>query len=188
MKKIILPILFLILVSCTNLDKSVYWCGDHPCVNKKEKEEYFRKHMMVEKRILNKENNSYISEIEKITSQAKENQKQRIKNEKEQNKLAKLKEKKIIKEEKRLKKEAKAEKKRRLKEHKKMIKELKIEENKSNIKKKPKQKTKQIVKITEDKTLSTDLGVESNKFDDILEEIINRNSLRKFPDINNIPN
>ena len=29
-------------------NKKVYWCGDHPCINKKEKEAYFKKTMIVE--------------------------------------------------------------------------------------------------------------------------------------------
>ena len=35
------------LFSCTS-GKTVYWCGDHPCINNKEKEAYFKKTMIVE--------------------------------------------------------------------------------------------------------------------------------------------
>ena len=52
------------LISCSN-NKSVYWCGDHACINKKEKEAYFKKTMIVEKRILNKKNKQSKSEIER---------------------------------------------------------------------------------------------------------------------------
>ena len=38
-----------------NDNTGVYWCGDHPCINKKEKEAYFKKNMIVEKRNLKKE-------------------------------------------------------------------------------------------------------------------------------------
>ena len=188
MKKIILPILLLTLSSCVNQSKTVYWCGDHPCINKKEKEEYFKKYMTVEKRILNKKDKAYLSEIEKITAQAEVNQKQKIQKDNEQNKLVKLKKKRRIKEEKRLKKEAKREEKIRLKKQRKMIKQLEIEEKKRKLKKKTKLESKQLVKSNKNKILSTDPEFKYNKFDDILEKITNRNSLREFPDINNIPN
>ena len=44
---------FFLLYSCTN-NKTVYWCGDHACINKKEKEAYFKKTMIVEIRELSK--------------------------------------------------------------------------------------------------------------------------------------
>ena len=75
-----LSILFLV-IGCTST-KSVYWCGDHPCINKKEKEAYFKKTMIVEIRDLNKNNYKDESEIEKLLQQAQMNEKQRIKNEK----------------------------------------------------------------------------------------------------------
>ena len=51
--KIFFFISFLFLLnSCTN-NKTVYWCGDHACINKKEKEAYFKKTMIVEKKIIN---------------------------------------------------------------------------------------------------------------------------------------
>ena len=47
MNKIYCLFIFLILVNCTNQDR-VYWCGDHPCIDKKEREAYFKKTMTVE--------------------------------------------------------------------------------------------------------------------------------------------
>ena len=52
MKYSILLIFFLFLMSCST-NKVVYWCGDHQCVNKSEKENYFKKNMIVEVRTLN---------------------------------------------------------------------------------------------------------------------------------------
>ena len=69
-----------------------------------------------------------------------------------------------------------------------MIKQLEIEEKKRKLKKKTKLESKQLVKSNKNKILSTDPEFKYNKFDDILEKITNRNSLREFPDINNIPN
>ena len=47
MKYLILLIFSLLLFSCSN-GKRVYWCGDHACINNKEKESYFKKTMVVE--------------------------------------------------------------------------------------------------------------------------------------------
>ena len=44
------------MISCTN-NKGVYWCGDHPCINKEEKEAYFKKTMIVEVKNYNKDKN-----------------------------------------------------------------------------------------------------------------------------------
>ena len=60
----ILFILF-IIISCSP-NRGVYWCGDHPCINKKEKEAYFKKTMIVEVKSSKNKNYKNISEIEKI--------------------------------------------------------------------------------------------------------------------------
>ena len=53
MKKLLYLFLLFIIISCSN-SKKVYWCGDHPCINVKEKEAYFKKTMIVEIREFNK--------------------------------------------------------------------------------------------------------------------------------------
>ena len=53
------------IFSCSS-NKGVYWCGDHPCINKDEKEAYFKKNMIVEVKDYNKKNIKKDSEIEKI--------------------------------------------------------------------------------------------------------------------------
>ena len=45
MKNFSLVIIFAIIVGCSS-SKGVYWCGDHPCINKKEREAYFKKNMI----------------------------------------------------------------------------------------------------------------------------------------------
>ena len=47
MKNLFFIFILFMVVACNN-NKSVYWCGDHPCINKKEKEAYFKKTMIVE--------------------------------------------------------------------------------------------------------------------------------------------
>ena len=49
--KTFLLFIFLFLLSCSNPlggEKRVYICGDHPCVNKKEVEEYFNNNISIE--------------------------------------------------------------------------------------------------------------------------------------------
>ena len=41
-------IVFLFLFSCSNKVTQVYICGDHPCVNKKERKEYFDNNISIE--------------------------------------------------------------------------------------------------------------------------------------------
>ena len=53
MKKFYYIIIFFVVISCAN-NKVVYWCGDHPCINKKEREAYFKKTMVVEAKNINK--------------------------------------------------------------------------------------------------------------------------------------
>ena len=70
MRKLLLLLLFLFIYSCTG-SKTVFWCGDHACINKKEKETYFKKTMTVEvKKIRNKNKKNY-SANEKILQQVK---------------------------------------------------------------------------------------------------------------------
>ena len=125
MNKLFFLMLFFVIVSCSN-NKVSYWCGDHPCINKKEKEAYFKKTMIVEMKTLKKKNANDSSEIEKIIEQTRIKEKKRIKNEKALAKQAKLDEKNRIKEEKVLAKQAKLDEKNRIKEEKALAKQIKM--------------------------------------------------------------
>ena len=211
MKNFLIFITFLLIVNCTN-NNIVYWCGDHPCINKKEKEAYFKKTMIVEIKDLNKKNYKDKSDIEKLMQQAKINEKERIKDEKDLVKQAKLEEKERIKKEKQLAKQAKLEEKRKLKEEKKLAKqakldqknqmkekkdlekEIKLEEEKLAKDEKKLFKKKKSIKPKEIQQKSIEsvasLGsdkVNKNKFSDLVEKIIKENSLRPYPDIDDIP-
>jgi len=190
-----------IIASCSSNSKNVYWCGDHPCINKTEKEAYFKKTMIVEIKELKKEKKQDSPEIEKIIKQAKLDEKRRIKEEKDLTKHAKLEEKRRIKEEKDLTKHAKLEEKRRIKEEKDLTKQAKLEEKRrikeeKDLEKSVKKDEKLILKKTENKQnqnakLSTKVGIieiDSNKFDDLTNKILKRNSFRSYPDLNDIPN
>ena len=89
MKLLFSLILLFFLLECSN-NKTVYWCGDHPCINNKEKEAYFKETMIVEIRELNKKNQMKKSEIEKITQEILKKEKEQIKDEKKLRKQARL--------------------------------------------------------------------------------------------------
>ena len=98
----------LLTTSCGS-NKDVYWCGDHPCLNNKEKKAYFKKNMVIEMKSAKKTDYKNNSEIEQIMQEAQEKEKIRIKNDKNALKQKKLEEKKRIKEEKKLAKQIKSE-------------------------------------------------------------------------------
>ena len=67
MKLIFFLIISFLFISCTS-NKGVYWCGDHPCINKKERQAYFKKTMIVEIKRIEENDKKKYSEIEKITN------------------------------------------------------------------------------------------------------------------------
>jgi len=164
MKNFILFLILLLIFGCNNT-KQVYWCGDHPCINKKEKEAYFKKTMIVEIKEIKKGNAKKDSEIEKILNQAKIKEKKRIKNEKDLKKQAKLDEKNRIKEEKKLAKQIEKD-------------EKKISQKKINIKESEKEIKSNIKNIANN----------PSSFENLVNEIKKRNSLKPYPEINDIPN
>ena len=62
MKNLFYLIIFFVIIGCST-NKVVYWCGDHPCINKKEKVAYFKKNMVVEMRSAKKTDYKNNSEI-----------------------------------------------------------------------------------------------------------------------------
>ena len=200
MKKLLYLFLLFIIISCSS-GKKVYWCGDHPCINKKEKEAYFKKTMIVEIREFNKDTDKNKSDVGKIMKQAKVNEKKRIKNEKYSAKQTRLEEKMRIKEEKRLAKQEKLDEKERIKEEKRIAKQEKLDEkerinkekrlakqvdqDEKKIIKKEKKVIKQNVNIASN---SKNITIYSNEFDELAERIIKKNAIRPYPDINVTPN
>ena len=176
MKKLLYLFLLLIIISCSN-SKKVYWCGDHPCINKKEKEAYFKKTMIVEVKSLKNKNYKNISEIEKIMQEAQSKEKKRIKDEKDLTKQIKLEQKKQIKEEKNLAKQLKLEEKRRIKDEKKSSKRKIIVSQKKQLKK----------KVDLDAGI-TNTEIKLGKFSELVEKITKKNTFRPYPDINDVPN
>ena len=85
MKYLILLFFVFLLFACSN-SKSVYWCGDHACINNKEKKSYFKKTMIVEVRELKKRSNKDQSKLEKIKKQSGLEDKNKVENDKVLNK------------------------------------------------------------------------------------------------------
>ena len=194
MKYLILLILSLLVFACSN-GKRVYWCGDHACINNKEKEAYFKKTMIVEIRELSKQNKKSKSELEIIKKQAGLEQKKEIKNEKELAKQVRLDKKRRIKEEKELAQQVRLDKKRRIKEEKDLTKQVRLEEKKI-IKEEKKSYKKKVLK-TENVPLEKEIvintgiariNISSNEFKELVEKITNKNMFRPYPNINDIPN
>ena len=157
-------------ISCNN-NKSVFWCGDHPCINKKEKQAYFKKTMIVEKKDLKSNSYEDKSEIEKLSQQALLDEKDRIKDESTLRKIAKLKEKKRIKEEKALSKQAKLEEKKRIKDDKKGFSKKKVTQ-----------------KSVEMEVSNENIKMKKGNFKKLIEKITKQNALRPYPEINDMPN
>tara|TARA_Y100000590_G_scaffold309387_1_gene349395 strand:- start:411 stop:980 length:570 start_codon:yes stop_codon:yes gene_type:complete len=189
MRLLIFLFILLTLNNCSS-NKVSYWCGDHVCVNDKEKEEYFKKTMTVEIKDLRKDSSKDNTEIEKIILESQEKDKKRTKLEKNLSKLAKLEDKRKKKEEKfRAKKEikdkkkadklAKLNEKRRKKEEKKKLKQTNLD--KANTNKKIKESNDMTSGLNASKIIPT-------SFSKLVKEIESKNILRPYPDINDIPN
>ncbi len=177
------------LISGCSTKQGVYWCGDHPCINKDEREAYFKKTMIVEIRNFNKDKIENKSEIETLIEKATIDEKERKKQQKILSKKSKREEKLRIKREKLLIKKAKREEKIRLKQEKKIAKkEQKINiKNEKELSKKVKVEKKK--KATSNSLIYNDEDVylDSNNFELIVEKIVNKGATKDYPDINKIP-
>ena len=169
MKIYVFLLIFFLILNCSN-NKGVNWCGDHPCINKKEKEAYFKRTMIVEIKGSKNKNYKNISEIEKVMQEALSKESKRIKDEKDLAKQLKL-------EEKNLAKQIKLEEKRRIKDEKKSSKR-KITVNKK----------KQLKKNTELDATAENTEIKLGKFSELVEKITRKNAFKPYPDINDIPN
>ena len=207
MKYLIFVFIFL-LISISARSGEVYWCGDHPCINKKEKEAYFKKTMTVEIRELSNKSIEEKSEIEKLIQQAKIDEKKRITKEKDLLKEIKAEEKRKIKEKKILEKEAKANEKKRIKKsgteqerineeeiltreiEAELSREIRAEEETIS------ENSKKITNVDEKKEKSKELVSENSasisydksisSFESLVHTIMEKNTLKSYPEINEI--
>ena len=188
MKILSILILSLLVFNCSSGGKKVFWCGDHACINKKERQAYFKKNLIVEVKELKSRSKEEKLEMEKILSEARINEKKRINNEKISIKETKLNEKIKKREQKLLKKEEGKKRKAYIKEQKRLEKE-KLKKAKMNKKKQQvvtkKEKNKFFKKKNKvNEPLNNEENV--NTFGNIVKKIINRNKGKSYPDINTL--
>ena len=199
-------LLFIILLSCTN-KKEVHWCGDHACINNKEKKAYFEKTLITEIKDLTKQKRKK-SDFEIIKEKAgldldKEKEEEfedkiKVLSTEEQKDLAKqlrLEEKQRIKEEKKLTKQSRLDEKKIGSEAKaegdctKLVKlheklKCKMDEKKANKAKSKKDDSK--IKIEASVINEKDMD-SSVDFNELVKKIHKKNLSRSYPDINDIP-
>ena len=171
MKFLLVLLSFLLLSNCAS-SKKVYWCGDHPCINNNEKQDYFKKNMVVEVKYIDKKNNANNAEVDNIIVDARLSEKKRIREEKKLAKQIILDEKKRIREEKKLAEQVTLDKKKRIREEKKLAEQGNEGE-----------------KLFLDKEKNTEKSsakVSLNSFKKIMESIAEKNKLKPYPDINSI--
>ena len=155
MKYFFFIVLIFFVFSCAK-NKEVYWCGDHACINNKEKKSYFKKTMTVEIKNLGNNNKKTISESDLLKQQNIIKEKSTIKNDKKLAKEIRIEKKREIREQKELEKQLRIEKKKRIKEEKKIAKAKK----KSSYKIKKETKSIKIEEkmVTNTNTLSSDVS------------------------------
>ena len=199
-------LLFIILLSCTN-KKEVHWCGDHACINNKEKKAYFEKTLITEIKDLTKQKRKK-SDFEIIKEKAgldldKEKEEEfedkiKVLSTEEQKALAKqlrLEEKQRIKEEKKLTKQSRLDEKKIGSEAKaegdctKLVKlheklKCKMDEKKANKAKSKKDDSKIKLEASVINEKDMDSSVE---FNELVKKIHKKNLSRSYPDINDIP-
>ena len=199
-------LLFIILLSCTNKNE-VYWCGDHACINNKEKKAYFEKTLITEIKDLTKQKRKK-SNFEIIKEKAgldldKEKEEEfedkiKVLSTEEQKALAKqlrLEEKQRIKEEKKLTKQSRLDEKKIGNEAKaegdctKLVKlheklKCKMDEKKANKAKSKKDDSKIKLEASVINEKDMDSSVE---FNELVKKIHKKNLSRSYPDINDIP-
>ena len=180
MKKYIYFIFLIFIISCSS-NKGVYWCGDHACANNKEKEAYFKKTMIVEVRNLNKNDSETNTINEKILNLPKSKKKaveQNINLEEKQ----RLEEEQRAKDEKEIEKQIELQEKKLAKQQRNLEEQIDLEEKEEIITKKKKEKNLSTInKVAENNEIN------SKDFDELVENILTRNSTRSYPKINDIP-
>jgi len=189
MKQMFCILVFFLIFGCSST-KQTFWCGDHACTNKKEKEAYFNKTMIVEIKEVSKDKYKKKTNLEIIREQndiVKKNDISILDAKIEENILkqeqdelveqAKIEEELIKQEQDELVEQAKIEEKLIKQEQDELVEQAKIEE--------------ELIKQEQDelkKNKPTNTENISKSFDEIVKNIRSKNSFRPYPDINDIPN
>jgi len=196
--RLFISLFFLFLLLGCGQNAQVYWCGDHACINKKEKEEYFKKTMIVEVKTLNKNKKKDLSELEIIKNRAGlsdnktlikkeeilDNSISNKENKKDLKKRILIEQKNKIKEEKKKLKQAKIQAKKDKQEAKKQKKHLELEKKKlAKLEKKiTKQKKREEKKIIKRKKADNDIKIETSMKEESV--LVSRDSVsNKFSEL-----
>ena len=204
--KYFIVLLFLILLSCTNKNE-VYWCGDHACINNKEKKAYFEKTLITEIKDFTKRKRKK-SQFEIIKEKAGLDL-DKEKKEEFEDKIEVL----STEEQKALAKQLRLEEKQRIKEEKKLAKQSRLDEKKIGNEAKAEGDCTKLVKLheklkckmdekkankAESKKDDSEINLEANvinekdidssvEFSEFVKKIHKKNLSRSYPDINDIP-
>ena len=174
--------IFFIFIHACNGPKKTFWCGDHPCANKAEQQLFFKNNLSVEIKQKYFQEKKEISNVDKIVTQTfKLNKKDKRKI----TKLEKVERKKILKEKRELIKLSKIQNKKNSKWKKNKIVKKKISKStNTNIKKKTNK-----IDLKDNIADNTDFKdvVLNSDFQKIAEIIENRNKLKAYPNIDDIP-
>ena len=141
-------------------EKLVYWCGDHACVNEKERVTYFEKTMTIEMRKANDNTKKDKEKAKEIKEKLKAEKKYKTKKAKEMKKQAKINKKLEIQSKKEGKKEKLFE---------------------SNVKYNNK------IKLAKKRVVKKKRSIKIKSFDQISKIITNENKKKSYPDINRVP-
>ncbi len=183
MKKSLLLLIFLIFVGC-NKPKTVLICGDHVCINKTEAEQYFEDNLILEVKIIDKKTKKNFDLVELNLKSNSEGKKEIILLNKNQ---TSNKVKVLSNDEiKRKKTELKKRKKNKIKEikDKETIKKTKLSEPKKKQKTiVSKVKTKKIVNKPDEKITDICTILEKCSIDEISKYLVEKGNEKKFPDI-----
>tara|TARA_Y100000590_G_C15224025_1_gene827392 strand:- start:104 stop:652 length:549 start_codon:yes stop_codon:yes gene_type:complete len=180
--KIIFSFIIIFLVfSCSN-NKEVYWCGDHACINKKEKEAYFKENMIVEKKVLDKNKKLSKKRKDEILRQIREKEKKFSKKEKLERRQAKLEEKQISKKEKNISDLTEVAKQKECFDWK--VENRSLRECLNPI---LGSREKKLEKVAVKEVVLVDSGQNISDFEKLAEKISLRNKSKPYPDINDIP-
>ena len=158
MKKILFFIIPIILINCSS-QKVQYWCGDHACKNEKERLKYFRETLIVEHKIVKKKDKNLQKSYAEIL---KDKKYKKVKTKKDKFNIKKGKKAKIVK----------------------------LPKNEIETKKiKKKQVAKQLNKIESknSKKVANIPEIINKDFENIVDNVINKSTKQKYPDINNFP-
>ena len=174
-------IIIFLVFSCSN-NREVYWCGDHACINKKEKETYFKETMIVEKKVLEKNKKLSKQKKDEILKQIREKEKKYSKKKKLEKKQAKLQKKQISKKEKNISDLTVVAEKKECFNWK--VENRSIRECLNPILGSSEQK---LEKVAVKETVLVDNDQNISEFKKLAEKISLRNKSKPYPDINDIP-